>query len=516
MARSKSLTYSTVLVSLLGIAGKGLGFFRSIVVAAAFGAGSDLDAFLVAYTLPTLIPSILAGVMTAVFVPHLVGFLDASQQERPWAGANAFIAFGLLVAVCFGVSAAISSPAVVAQVAPGLTPATLVMAAEMFRVLAPLTVLMAVSAILQAISQVDGKFGLMSLESVITNCAILLSLVLFKSTLGAWCLVYGAAAGVIINCALLVVGNRERIRASLASGLAISHPGFRKLSLDSMPYLVSYGGTWTATLVGQIFVSGLDAGAVAAMSFAVLLAFLPLETVGNAVLTVAYPAVCRAIAANDMVRVRETYARALGVLLLVLLPAAAGLAIAAHPVVRLLFERGAFDAAATARTAEPLAIYTLSVVPRALTFLNFRALVAAGRRWTQIGVGLCGVLAMIIACALLVPRWGLIGAASAALISTMTTLLLSTVFVRGLLRGGSSLIVGEVARALPAAAAFSAGFGIALWLVGPHEGSHWVVAGASLAFAAACGGVLYLVAGHLAGQRDIAKVLARASALVRR
>jgi putative peptidoglycan lipid II flippase len=101
----------------------------------------------------------------------------------------------------------------------------------------------------------------------------------------------------------------------------------------------------------------LPTGAVSYLYYADRLNQLPLGVVGIAVGTAILPSLSRQVRTGDDQGAQATQNRGLELALLLTLPAAVGLGVLAHPILATLFQRGAFDAAATAATAPALTAY---------------------------------------------------------------------------------------------------------------------------------------------------------------
>jgi putative peptidoglycan lipid II flippase len=136
--------------------------------------------------------------------------------------------------------------------------------------------------------------------------------------------------------------------------------GVRRLTSLGIPGLISGGITQINIVVGTIIAS-LQAGAVSYLYYADRLYQLPLGVVGVAVGVVLLPDLARRIAANDHASVMDSQNRSLEFALMLTLPAAIALGVAAEPIIRVLFERGAFVAADTDATAAALAAFAIGL-----------------------------------------------------------------------------------------------------------------------------------------------------------
>lgn len=219
---------------------------------------------------------------------------------------------------------------------------------------------------------------------------------------------------------------------------------------------------------------------MAAMRFATTLVQFPLGLVGSAVAFAVLPTLSRHAAAgpapNGANAYKATLARGISMVLMLIVPASVGLAVLREPLVRLLFQHGAFDAEATARTALAFLCYSPSIPFAAVDQLLIFAFYARKNTVTPVLVGVAGVVVYLAVALTLLPTLGMAGLVLAnsaqwivhALI--LLTLLWRTI---GGLRGyglgwstlkvvAAGLIMGlAVLAAQPAMSALTAGGGLA-------------------------------------------------------
>jgi len=132
------------------------------------------------------------------------------------------------------------------------------------------------------------------------------------------------------------------------------------LKKPSPSFYLLAAATLAFIVVGTVIAS-LQAGAVSYLYYADRLYQLPLGIVGVAIGVVLLPDLSRNLRAGNHTSVTDTQNRSVEFALLLTLPAAVALAVAAGPVIRVLFERGAFTAADTLPTAAALAAFALGL-----------------------------------------------------------------------------------------------------------------------------------------------------------
>ncbi len=426
-------------LSSLNLAGKFLAIGKTLIIATLFGTSGMLDAFWVAYSLPLMLPNLLTTVITVAFVPRFVKSLEGRSGVEAWRGANTLFTLAIAVAVLACVAIELGTDGLVRWLAPGLAAPYRQQAIDMIRLMLPCMLMLTVSSLLSALCNAREHFVLPGLGGVINNIAIILVALLFARTLGVRALVIGVTLGFFVQLCLLAFGNRDLLRSSLRPAFAFSHPDFLRPLGHLLPLLVgSFGATMTS-LVDQYFVSHLDAGSISALTYALMMAMLPVEVFAQAVITSYYPALGRAVAADDHAAVAAAWRSGQRLILLLTLPCAVLLVGLAKPIVIVLLEHGRFDDRSTALTVEAMSLLSIGMVFRAQAYFSYRVLHSMIRPWTQVLIGLAGVATCIGLNLVWAQRWGLRGVALSAVLSQWQSAMISAFVVRRLLRSATPM-----------------------------------------------------------------------------
>jgi putative peptidoglycan lipid II flippase len=252
--------------------------------------------------------------------------------------------------------------------------------------------------------------------------------------------------------------------------------------------------------VDRAMATQLGSGKAAALNYAYHLALVVGQLSGLAVSTAVFPRLAEQIAKGDTAGARADLSDALRFVWATGLPAACGLIVLRTPIVRVLFERGAFGQAATAAVSGPLRWYALAVLADALCQPLWRVVYAQRRSWTVLGVNALQTglrWAGNLAFAPLLGYHGLALSAAiglsvqAALLGWLVKRLLGTLLPRAWWR--------DAVRVLLAAVAATAA--VSLLLTVSAAGLGQVPPALKLATGGVAGGTVYLVALWLVGYR---------------
>jgi putative peptidoglycan lipid II flippase len=341
-----------------------LGFVRDILIAAGLGTGAVADAFVVAFRLPNLFRRLFGeGAFNSAFVPLFSKKLEGEGQDAARSFAADAMAGLLLVLLVFTALAEIAMPWLVTVIAPGFVSdgAKFDLTVLLTRIAFPYLLCLSLVALLSGVLNSLGRFTAAAAAPILLNI-ILIAALLIAFALGlqtspqaAIILCWGVAIAGAAQLAMLVWAAR---RAGMGIGLVRPRltPDVRRLVSLGVPGLISGGITQINIVVGTMIAS-LQAGAASYLYYADRVYQLPLGIVGVAIGVVLLPDIARKLRAGADKEVMDSQNRALEFALFLTLPAAVALAVIAAPIIRVLYERGAFSPEATDATAWALAAF---------------------------------------------------------------------------------------------------------------------------------------------------------------
>lgn len=338
-----------------------LGFVRDILIARALGSGAVADAFFVAFRFPNLFRRLFGeGAFNAAFVPLFAKRLEGEGAASAKEFAEQAMAGLLLALVLVSAFAILAMPWLMAVLAPGFIsdPDKYDLAVRLTQIAFPYLTCMSLVALLSGVLNSMHRYWAAAAAPIILNI-VLVSAIALAIVLG-----YASKpqSGYILAGGVFVAGFAQLAMLWLAvkhAGLDIRivrpryTEGVRRLVELGIPGLVSGGITQINIVVGTIIAS-MQAGAVSYLYYADRLYQLPLGIVGVAVGVVLLPDLARRLRAGDHAAAMDSQNRSLEFALLLTLPAAVALLIAAEPIIRVLFERGAFLPTDTPKTAYAL------------------------------------------------------------------------------------------------------------------------------------------------------------------
>jgi putative peptidoglycan lipid II flippase len=240
-------------------------------------------------------------------------------------------------------------------------------------------------------------------------------------------------------------------------------PGVPRVLALMLPVTLGLGLIYVTFLIGSLFATLVSEQAPRAIDAAFRIYILPQGIFSVAVATVLFPTLARQVARVEWEGVRASVASGARMIMFVLLPAAFFLMVLAEPMVRLVFERGEFDAVSTALTSEALFFLGIGLAFNGASLLLARVFFALQQSWLPTKVALVGVAINTALDAALYGPMGVGGIPLATSISSICTCTLLLLLLHRRL-GGVHLawIVSGMGR-IVVASAVSALMGWTVW-----------------------------------------------------
>ena len=490
------------------MASRVLGFVRDILIAAILGAGPIADAFFVALKLPNLFRRLFGeGAFNAAFVPEFAGLLHTEGRPTAQRFAEeslAVLAFWLSMLTIAG---EMFMPALLFVLAPGFAaiPEKFALAVDLTRITFPYLLLICLTALLSGVLNGLDRFAAAAAAPVLFNVvsiAFMVGLTPYVANAG-YALAWGVTVSGVAQLGLLIWAVR---RAGMRMRLPRPRltPEVRVLLRRMAPGLIGAGVTQLNLAVDVIIASLLPPGTVSILYYADRVNQLPLGVIGTAIGTALLPLLARQTRMGEAQAAIATLNRALEYALFLTLPAALALAVAAEPIISVLFGRGAFDAQSARFCAQALAAYAFGLPAFVVVKVLAPAYFARGDTATPVKVGVASVaLNLALNLAFMVPLRHVGPALATSIAAIFNVALLGL----GLATRGHLQLDADLKRRLPRMAAAALAMAATLWaakmtlfaaLDAPHG---WRFVGLGLLIGLGIGA--YAIAGQALGAFDL-------------
>jgi putative peptidoglycan lipid II flippase len=404
-----------------------LGLGRDVLVTAVFGTAALASAFYTAFTLPNLFRRLLGeGALTAAFVPTLNEELKARQREGAFALVNSVASWLFLVSgavVLLSMGAIMLAMRFAPELASwGVDEATVrrwMEAADLAVILFPYLIFVCLAAVFSGALQTLQRFVEPALSPIWLNIAMIT--LLGGAAYGGWAgsaqekmlwLCAGALLGGLLQMivpagALVREGWRPRF------DLRVGDP-LRQITRLMVPTVFGSAIYLINISVSKIIGLSLNDSAVAVMNLATRLMELPIGVFAVAISTVVFPLIAKHAAGGDWQSMANSYRKGMRLILVINIPAAVGLGILAAPIIRLLFQRGAFSADDTQMMQPVLIVFALGLPFFSFVNIVLRAFYAQKDTTTPVHAALASFVVNLVLSLVLMGPLGTVGLAIAS------------------------------------------------------------------------------------------------------
>ncbi len=489
-----------------------LGFVRDVMIAAALGTGPVADAFFVAFRLPNLFRRLFAeGAFNPAFVPLYAKSLEGEGETaaRGFASeAMSALVFALLVLTAL---VEILMPAIMLGYAPGFIrdPDKFDLTVVLTRITFPYLILVVLLALYSGVLNARGRFAAAAFAPALLNVVFIAALlVVFVAGLAE-----SPGAGLVLAWATIAGGVAQLALVLWAAGRDGAHlrlhwprwtPRLRRLAGLALPGLLAGGVTQINIVVGTIIAS-LQAGAVSLLYFADRVYQLPLGIVGIAIGIALLPELSRLLRAGRIDLVDDRQNRATEFALALTLPASVALIVLAEPIIRVLFERGAFGPEDTAGSAAALVAFAVGLPAFVMIKVLSPGFFAREDTRTPMWYAAWSVAANIVLSLALFPVFGHVGIAVAtAAAGWLNAILLWWTLVRRDQFHADAALARRLPLLALAAVIMGAVLVVSLGVAGPYLAAPSLLARvAALAVEVALGVAVFGLAAQVTGAIDL-------------
>ncbi|MBI3795178.1 MAG: murein biosynthesis integral membrane protein MurJ [Nitrospinae bacterium] len=391
-----SVFRSAGVVGLWTLLSRIFGFLRDMVVANYFGAKSSADAFFVAFRIPNMFRQLTAeGALSAAFVPLFTKTVMEDREKALRFANNLFITLMVFVTGLV-VVAIIFAPYLLKVMAIGFTgdKAKFDLTVNLTRLLFPYLIFISLASVMMGVLNTFHHFSSPSASPVLLNASIIVAVIFLRDafSLPVYSLVVGVLAGGFLQLAI-------QIPFAIKEGFVfkfVFEPAseqIKKVVALSIPATFGIAVAEINLFVDTMLASLLGEGAVSYLYYAQRLVQFPMGIFGVAMSTALLPTLSREWGGGDKDKMVGTISQSFRMTMFLIIPSMAGLFVLREPIVKLIYEHGAFTSASTQQTAFTLAFFCLGLLSFSGVKIFVSAFYAMGDTKTPVKVA---ALAMVL------------------------------------------------------------------------------------------------------------------------
>lgn len=363
--QKKHIAKAAGLMSLATLISRILGYVKDMLLARFFGATGTADTFFVAFRIPNLLRELFAeGSMSAAFIPVLSEYQTKHGKQEAERLVRITFTFISLVVGLVCILGIVFSPVIVAAIAPGFLsmPAKFSLTVVLTRVMFPFLLFVSLAALVMGSLNARRVFFIPAFAPAMLNITIIASVLFFAYRIEQPILAVaiGVTAGGLTQFAFQLP-SFFRKSYTLRPEYDFRHPGLKKMALLVMPATMGMAVAQINIFVSTILASYLEEGSITYLYYSMRLIQFPIGMFGVAMGMAVLPALSEHAVKGDYDGLREDFSFAIRLLFFITIPAMVGLIALREPIVNILFQRGEFDYAATAGTAQALLFYSIGI-----------------------------------------------------------------------------------------------------------------------------------------------------------
>ena len=417
MSRIAKAAVGLMIVTILS---KIIGFAREQVLAFHYGTTVYAAAYFTALNIPIVIFASLGSAIATSLIPMYSSIREHGGELESQYFINNIITIVTIICTGILILSLVFTEPIVKLFAVGFDKEVFKLTVNFTRILLFGILFTGASNIIVGYLQVKGNFTIPGLISLPSSIIVIISIIL-SAKYGIYVLVYGTLVGTISQLIFqLPFAYKEGFRYKPI--LKFKDDNVKKLIFLIIPVLIGVSVNQVNNMVDRTLASTLGTDIVASFSYANKLYYFVQGLFITSIITVIYPKLSELLSKNNIEEFKNSLVKGMNIIILLIVPISIGTIVLCKPVVRLVFERGAFTSDATIITSNILALYAIGMIAFGLNDIISRAFYSLQDTKTPMINGGIVMMVNIILNVILVRYMGYGGLAIASSISAFVGL----------------------------------------------------------------------------------------------
>lgn len=424
MNKGQQVAKTAAMIAIFTLISKGLGFIREVMIASRFGSGMQTDTYFVAITATIIIMGTVGAALNTTLIPIFSEIEEKRGKKGKLKYLNNILNIVFLITLILATLAFVFSPLIIKILAKGFEGEQFLLAVKLNRIGLPIIIFLGFTYVFSGYLQSSQIFGPHAIMGIPYNFVFLIYLFFLAKDSDISILMLVSVIASLMQVLIQVPAIRHSgYRYSL--NVNLKDPYLKKAFVLILPVLVGSAVQQINVIIDKTLASDLVEGSISSLTYASRVNDMVISVFVAAITTVVFPMLSQAFSKDDRGEVKRILNQGVNIILIITVPATVGLMLLASPLVQLFFERGAFEANATAMTSGALVFYSLGLVGAALRLMLNKVFYSFQDTKTPMINGAIAVVSNIILNLILIKPLGHRGLALATSISaTITTLLL--------------------------------------------------------------------------------------------
>ncbi len=421
---------AVILLMVLTIISKVSGFLRDLTLAYFYGASEVSDVFLLAISIPTVVFGVIAAGISTGYIPLYSRIENRLGEKQGIKYTNNLIS--ILMVICTGIVilSLIFTEYLVKVFAIGFEGETLALAVMFTRFGIFGIYFTIVIRILSAYLNYKQIFAVPSLIGIPMNLVLIAAIIASSQTEWIYILAVSNVLALFVQF-LIIVFFAYRHSFHFQPVLDPKDKNIKEMAVLALPVILGSSVSQINRLVDRSLASWVAVGGISSINYANTLNTSFIGIFVSSFVTVFYPDISKKAAKGDIEGLKYTMNQTITGVLLLIIPATVGSMFFAEPIVRFLFDRGAFDEAAVQLTASAFFFYSIGMIGAGINLILTRTFYSLQDTKTPMVNSAIAVAINIALNFMLVP---ILGIGGLALATSIVTLLTAVLLFKGLQR----------------------------------------------------------------------------------
>lgn len=368
MNESNKAVKSVFIIILFTLSSKILGFIREMLIAAKFGLGVETDAYFIAITSIGLFTIMITESINTTMIPILSEIQSIEGREGKKIHTNNILNIIILISLFIVIISGIFAPYIVRIVASGFKGEQFKLAVLMTRIGLPAVLFAGIHGVLKGYLQSESKFIRDAAAQIPLNLVYIFFLVFLSSFFGIKGLMFTFVIATASQILVQMPGMKN-IVYQYNFTIDFKDKYVKKMFYLIPPILISVGINDLNQIIDRTLASTLASGSISALNYGHRLDSLTTGIFVSAINTVIYPMLSKEGNKSNYNGFKKVIIRGINIILLITIPATIGMIILVNPIVKIAFQRGAFDSTAKYMTVGALAFYSIGLVGNSLLLI---------------------------------------------------------------------------------------------------------------------------------------------------
>lgn len=425
----QNIAKSAAMIAIFTLISKALGFLREVMIASKFGSGMETDTYFVAMTATVIVMGTLGAALNTTLIPVFSEIGEKKGKFGRLRYLNNILNIVFFITLILSILAFVFSPLIIKIMAKGFEGEQFDLAVRLNRIGLPIVIFLGFTYVFSGFLQSKQVFGPHAIMGIPYNLVFLIYLFFFAgnqsiSTLMVISVIASATQFLIQLPAVRHLGYRYSLYVDL------NDPYLGKALILIIPVLLGSAVQQINVIIDKTLASDLVEGSISSLTYASRINDVIISVFVMAITTVVFPMLSQAFSQEDNEKVKRIFNQGINIILIITVPATIGIFILSEPMVRLFFQRGAFDDTATLMTSQALVYYSIGLVGSSLRLMLNKVFYSFQDTKTPMINGVFAVILNVIFNLILIKHMGHRGLALATSISAIITTMMLFIDLR--------------------------------------------------------------------------------------